>query len=79
LTVSDRHSILPPIERRAGCHVHRLASIRFGTERYPEQVARRLRSLNLTVWITVALTAGFAIVQFLDPTPACGRSAPSMR
>jgi adenylate cyclase len=49
--------------------VHRLPSIRFGTERYPEQVARRLRALNLTVWITVALTAGFAVVQFLDPTP----------
>jgi adenylate cyclase len=49
--------------------MHLLPNIRAGTERYPEKLARRLRALNLTTWIASALTGGFAIVQFLDPTP----------
>jgi signal transduction histidine kinase/ActR/RegA family two-component response regulator len=46
-----------------------LPDIRYGTETYPEKVARRLRALNLVVWIVGAVTACTAVVQFLDPTP----------
>jgi adenylate cyclase len=46
-----------------------LPNLRFGTEGYPEKVARRLRTLNLTAWIAAPVAGGFAIVQFLDPTP----------
>ena len=46
-----------------------LPDIRYGTEHYPENVARRLRALNLTSWIMAAVGAIFAIAQFTDPTP----------
>lgn len=47
----------------------RLSSvIRFGTERYPEKVARRLRALNLTAWSTSALHAGYALILIFVPT-----------
>ncbi|MGE5146863.1 MAG: adenylate/guanylate cyclase domain-containing protein [Candidatus Eiseniibacteriota bacterium] len=46
-----------------------LPSIRFGTERYPEKVARRLRALNIATWSGAAVSTFFAIVRFLDPTP----------
>ncbi len=45
-----------------------LPNIRYGTERYPEKVARRLRALNIATWIASAVASGFAVVQFLDPT-----------
>jgi adenylate cyclase len=45
-----------------------LPSIPFGTERYPEKVARRLRSLNIAVWIAAATHAGYAFVLFFDST-----------
>jgi adenylate cyclase len=46
-----------------------LPNIRYGTDRYPEAVARRLRALNITTWVTAALGTGFAITQLLDPAP----------
>ena len=50
-----------------------LPDIRYGTENYPEKVARRLRALNLVTWIGVAVAAcGVATnvaLQFLDPKP----------
>ena len=49
--------------------------IRYGTERYPEKVARRLRALNLAVWIVSAAASGFAIARFLDPTPGLWKVA----
>ena len=43
-----------------------LPNIRFGTERYPDKVARRLRTLNIGTWIAAA-TAGFnALVIFFS-------------
>ena len=45
-----------------------LPNIRFGTERYPEKVARRLRSLNIAAWIASATHAFYAIVLLLDFT-----------
>jgi adenylate cyclase len=52
-----------------------ISIIRYGTERYPEKVARRLRLLNITTWIVSAVASGFATVQFLDPTPGLWRVA----
>ena len=47
-----------------------LPDIRYGTENYPEKVARRLRAFNLTAWSSAAIAASsFAIyvaLEFLD-------------
>ena len=40
--------------------------IAFGTERYPEKVARRLRALNITAWIASPVAAAFALFQAID-------------
>jgi adenylate cyclase len=45
-----------------------LPNIRFGTERYPEEVARRLRALNIAIWMASATHAGYALVLFIDFT-----------
>lgn len=45
------------------------AGIRYGTERYPEKIARRLRAVNITAWISAAILAGLAVMRFLDDTP----------
>ncbi len=45
-----------------------LPNIRFGTERYPEKVARRLRVLNIATWIASATHAFYAVVLLLDFT-----------
>jgi adenylate cyclase len=44
-------------------------NIRYGTERYPEKVARRLRALNVTAWLCAVVPAIFAAIRFLDPRP----------
>lgn len=46
-----------------------LPNIRFGTERYPERVARRLRAMNIAAWICAAQAGYFSILRMLDPTP----------
>jgi hypothetical protein len=46
-----------------------LPNIRYGTERFPETIARRRRALNFTAWIAALLGAGFAVTQLLDPAP----------
>jgi adenylate cyclase len=43
-----------------------LPDIRFGTEAYPEKVARRLRAFNIAVWIAAMVPAGMAFVRFFD-------------
>ena len=40
--------------------------IRYGTERYPEKVARRLRATNIVAWIGASGVAVFAIWRFLQ-------------
>ncbi|HEV2549244.1 MAG TPA: adenylate/guanylate cyclase domain-containing protein [Stellaceae bacterium] len=50
-------------------------SIRYGTERYPERVARRLRALNIAVWIGTGVSTGFAITQVFNPTPGLWKVA----
>ena len=52
-----------------------LPNTRYGTEIYPEGVARRLRAVNLSAWIVTALSVGFAVAQFLDPTPGVWKAA----
>ena len=46
-----------------------LPNIRYGTERYPEKIARRLRVLNVTAWLSAMVPAIFATIRFLDPRP----------
>ena len=41
-------------------------NIRFGTDRFPETVARRLRATNIAVWIGTATVAFFAVWRLLD-------------
>ncbi len=41
-------------------------NIAFGTERYPEKIARRLRAVNITVFIGAPVAAAFAVFQALD-------------
>ena len=43
-----------------------LPNIRFGTERYPEKVARRLRTPNIGTWIAAATHGFYAVVLFFD-------------
>jgi adenylate cyclase len=52
-----------------------LPNIRYGTERYPEKVARRLRALNMTAWIAAAVGASYSVAQWLDPTPGLWKVA----
>jgi adenylate cyclase len=57
-------------------------SIRYGTERYPEAVARRLRAVNITAWLVAVALALFAIKRPTDPdrltilTAICVASVP---
>jgi adenylate cyclase len=44
------------------------ASLSYGTEAYPERVARRLRAANVVAWMSVALLGVFATWRFLDGT-----------
>jgi signal transduction histidine kinase len=46
-----------------------LPNIGYGTEGYPEMVARRLRAVNLSAWILMGSCAGFAVAQLLDRAP----------
>src|SRR6266568_1870191 len=46
-----------------------LPNIRYGTEGYPEKVARRLRAVNITTWSGAAVIVVFAIQRFFDPMP----------
>ena len=41
--------------------------ISYGTEAYPEKVARRLRAVNIAAWSIAATTLFFAGLRFLDP------------
>ena len=52
-----------------------LPNIRYGTERYPENIARRLRILNITTWAGASVAAFFAVGQILDGTPGLHRVA----
>jgi len=59
--------------KKEGVRCAFLPDIRYGTENYPEKVARRLRALNLAIWTAAAIAAfSFAEVvvrEFLNPKP----------
>src|SRR6266567_5842169 len=44
-------------------------NIRYGTERYPEKVARRLRATNIAAWIAGGATAFFAVWRLFQGVP----------
>jgi adenylate cyclase len=44
-----------------------LPNIRYGTEGYPEKVARRLRAVNIAAWLAALVPGYFAAVRFLNP------------
>src|SRR5215217_7765635 len=46
-----------------------IPDIRYGTEQYPEKVARRLRATNIAAWIGAAFVGYFALWRFVDGTP----------
>ncbi len=52
-----------------------LPNIDYGTEGYPEKVARRLRAVNLSAWILTVLSIGFAVAKFFDPAPGLWKAA----
>jgi adenylate cyclase len=52
-----------------------LPNLRFGTQPYSEQVARRLRLLNLATWSCAAFSVTFAVGQSMDPAPSMWKSA----
>ena len=66
LTAACGGPILTPVR---GVVLRYLPNIRFGTERYPEKVARRLRAMNIAAWICAAQAGFFAILRMLDPAP----------
>jgi adenylate cyclase len=67
LTAFFADRIVPSTIRGEACRVRLLPSIGFGTERYPEKVARRLRGLNIAMWIAAATHAGYALVLLPNP------------
>jgi adenylate cyclase len=52
-----------------------LPNIRYGTERYPEKVARRLRAVNMTAWIATFVTAVAATAQLTAAAPGMWKLA----
>jgi adenylate cyclase len=46
-----------------------LPNVRYGTERYPEKVARRLRAVNITAWLAAAIAGFFASLRLLSFSP----------
>jgi adenylate cyclase len=43
-----------------------MPNIRFGTDRYPEKIARRLRATNIAAWIGAATLGLFAVLRFVQ-------------
>jgi adenylate cyclase len=67
LTLRDARPILEANKRTDALRL--IPNNHFGTERYPEEVARRLRAVNFTTWCSAVFVAGYAIAQCFDPTP----------
>jgi adenylate cyclase len=61
--------------RSEGGPMRFLPDIRYGTEQYPERVARRLRTSTLSAWMGAAIYAAYSIAQFVDPTPGLWKAA----
>src|SRR5262245_49385571 len=55
-----------------------LPNIRYGTENYPEKVARRLRAVNISAWIAAIFAIiglGFSVARLFDGTPGIWKVA----
>ena len=52
-----------------------LPNIRYGTEGYPEKVARRLRAVNIATWSGAAVIVIMGIERFFDPMPVTWKLA----
>jgi signal transduction histidine kinase len=46
-----------------------IPNIRYGTDGYPDKIARRLAATNIATSIGAVVTAIFAVLRFLDPRP----------
>jgi adenylate cyclase len=55
--------------RAATLALRLIPNIRYGTEPYPEKVARRLRATNIAAWIAAAWVAFFAVRRFMEGKP----------
>ena len=55
--------------RGRGQHVRFIPNIRYGTEQYPDKIARRLRAVNIAALIAASSVAFVAIHRFLDSIP----------
>ena len=51
-----------------GVALRLIPNIRYGTEGYPDKVARRLRALNITTWAGAALILFFGVLRVFDKT-----------
>jgi adenylate cyclase len=51
-----------------GVALRLIPNIRYGTEGYPDKVARRLRALNIATWSGSALILLFGVLRFFDKT-----------
>ena len=49
--------------------MYRFPGIAYGTEAYPEKIARRLRAVNIAAWSMASGTLFFTILRLLDPRP----------
>ena len=58
-----------------GLPLRLIPNIRFGTERYPEKVARRLRLANIAAWVGALITAGAAVRQYTGTYPGSWKLA----
>jgi adenylate cyclase len=61
--------------RLAELRLRLVPNIRYGTERYPEKVARRLRAVNITTWSGAAIIVIFGVERLFDPMPVAWRVA----
>ena len=51
-----------------GVALRLIPNIRYGTEGYPDKVARRLRALNIVTWSSSALILFFGVLRLFDKT-----------
>jgi adenylate cyclase len=74
LTRTLTHPNVPPFHLLA-FHPLRFLPIAYGTERYPEKIALRLRAVNITALFGTLITGTFAVIRLFDPLPGRGMIA----
>ena len=64
-----KSAVVAPEDGRAygwRANLHVVPNIRFGTEGFPEKVARRLRAVNIAAWFSAVMPSVFFIVRALE-------------